>query len=180
MTSVANGYTAQISAVSSSSVSVGTYVSTSAAFAASTPFVLKCERSTDSTPVSVYPVNITPDTFVQTAGVINPVHFSASWGATATTACTAANTACAYLDQIGNYVSNITRGTSVGLYTLNAGKTYSKIKCASGQGLTSAAGLFTIKNPLSCNSCSAIPFITIDSGTNPIDSYGTLMCDAIP
>jgi len=99
--------------------------------------------------------------------------FSASYGATATTACTAASTACAYLNQIGTIVTNITRGASAGIYTMNLGKTYAKLKCTA----TVANGTSSRQaRDMRCDSCSSLVFNTQDSASTAADTQGTLIC----
>ena len=101
--------------------------------------------------------------------------FSVSYGATATTVCSASSTACAYLDQIGTAVSNITRGASAGLYTLNTIKTYTKLKCTSTLMLSS--GSPGNGSDLNCASTSSCSFVTGTSGIGTrADVYGTLIC----
>lgn len=129
---------------------------------------------------SVFVGNITPDTFVQTAGVINPVHFSLTYGTTdASTACTASP--CSYLNQIGNYITSVTR-SSLSNYVLNFTKTYSKVKCtgnfhAPGVDIANTSGAPI----LNCSNCSTLAFQTVKIHTSAdVDTTGTLMCDAIP
>jgi hypothetical protein len=99
--------------------------------------------------------------------------FSASYGATATTACTAPSTACAYLNQIGTVVTNITRGASAGIYTMNLGKTYAKLKCTA----TVANGTSSRQaRDMRCDSCSSLVFNTQDSASTAADTQGTLIC----
>lgn len=137
------------------------------------------KQSPDYTPQGVMPVNITPDTFVQTAGVINPVHFSVSYGTTnATTVCSASP--CSYLDQIGNYVTSVTR-SGTGVYSLNTTKTYSKLKCTMTSQNVANSNNNQANNITPCaGSCNAIVFRTTSLGNVADDSNGTLMCDAIP
>jgi hypothetical protein len=146
--------------------------------AANQNITIACQKqSPDYTPQGVLPVNITPDTFVQTAGVINPVHFSVSFGTTnATSPCIASP--CSYLDQIGNYVTSITGTGSP--YTVNFSKTFSKVKCLLNAN-ESVATVDLSSTYLSCSNCNSLTMQGMrTSSLTTQQIYGTLMCDAIP
>jgi hypothetical protein len=96
--------------------------------------------------------------------------FSVSYGATIVTNCTVSP--CAYLDQIGTIVNSITR-TSTGTYSLNLGKTYSKLKCSI---VAQSSGAYGFVSPMSCSSCSTLSFTTANYLSAAQDSYGTLIC----
>ena len=101
--------------------------------------------------------------------------FSVSYGTTnATTNCTASP--CSYLDQIGSAVSSITRA-SLGTYSINTVKTYSKLKCTLNVFNSPSNYLFG-PTPMTCSSCSSISFSTsVNSTSGGInDSFGTLIC----
>ena len=113
----------------------------------------------------------------ETPGTSRVETFSFSYGTTnATTVCSASP--CSYLDQIGNNVTNVTRG-GAGSYTLNLTKTYSKLKCTfSGDG---SAGYVAQGFGLSCSNCSTMPFNTRTAQTNTVnDAYGSMICQGIP
>ena len=140
-------------------------------------FTLKCQKgSQDYKPKTAKVASsIGVPTVPGLAGTTTAVDtFSVSYGATATTACTAASTACAYLDQIGTAVTNITRGASAGLYTINLGRTYTKFKCSinSGDGLTTPRA----SSVTACASCSSANFYTLNSAFAAADTLGTLIC----
>ena len=114
---------------------------------------------------------------ITTKGVNNPEFFSVSYGATATTACIV-NGACAFMDQIGNTVSSISR-TAQGSYSMVLGKVYSKIKCSLTAVSGTANGGATLTNPSAYNT-NTVTFSNGLQGTSAYDSYGTLHCHAIP
>lgn len=115
---------------------------------------------------------------ITTTGTGNSINtFSFSYGKTVSTACD--NTGlvntnqCAYLDQIGNIVSNITRN-STGSYTINLGKTYSKLKCT-GVFTGSALSVFDVLPQ--CSSCSSVSFQTKTTSSGVLtDTLGILDC----
>lgn len=115
---------------------------------------------------------------ITTTGTGNSIDtFSFSYGKTVSTACD--NTGlvntnqCAYLDQIGNIVSNITRN-STGSYTINLGKTYSKLKCT-GVFTGSALSVFDVLPQ--CSSCSSVSFQTKTTSSGVLtDTLGILDC----
>lgn len=113
---------------------------------------------------------------VTTTGAVNPQVFSFSYGTTnATTACTASP--CSYLDQIGNYVTSVTRGGS-GSYTANFGKTHSKVKCSIESNSPAGNG---ISGSIRCENCNSISFYTVNAnvaGLPFFDTYGTVNCHA--
>ena len=100
--------------------------------------------------------------------------FSVSYGATATTACTATNTLCAYNDQIGSDGGTVTHGASAGLYILNTTKTYTKLKCLFQNASNSIS--VRLGGISQCATCSALPFDTVTLAAASSDSVGTLMC----
>jgi hypothetical protein len=140
------------------------------------PFKIQCQKGTNDYKPKTAKVasSIGVPTVPGLAGTTTAVDtFSASYGATATTACTAPSTACAYLDQIGTVVTSITRNASAGIYTMNLGKTYSQLKCTA----TVANGTSSRQaRPMRCESCSSLVFNTQDSATTPADTQGTLIC----
>lgn len=105
--------------------------------------------------------------YAQTPGIATSSNqamdvFAVNYGTTnATTVCSASP--CSYLDQIGSAVTSVTR-SGTGAYSLNAARTYTKLKC-SFTGGTIVAG-----STASCAACSALTFATT------ADSYGTLLC----
>lgn len=120
----------------------------------------------------------------ETPGTSRVETFSFSYGKTATTVCDSTGLVntnqCAYLDQIGNNVTSVTR-TGTGNYVLNFTKTFSKLKCS----------LHTLRNPTgltfnalegggSCSSCSTRTLKTYDTAANPEDIFGTINCQGIP
>lgn len=110
----------------------------------------------------------------ETPGTSRVETFSFSYGTTnATTVCSASP--CSYLDQIGNNVTSVTRN-SVGSYTANLSKTYSKVKC----NINARSAAYLTTSPVRCENCSSISFGTDNTGGSVTDSYGTLHCQAIP
>lgn len=108
-----------------------------------------------------------------TPGASNQVEvFSFNFGTTdATTACSA--TPCSYLDQIGNAVTSVTRG-SAGAYTLNTVKTYVKLRCA--PLLTSWGAQNRISTGVSCDNCAGGAFFTYNTSISAADAYGGMNC----
>lgn len=96
--------------------------------------------------------------------------FSFSYGATATTVC--ASGTCAYLDQIGNYVSSVV-WTATGTYTINFNKTYTKLKCMTSLQIISEA---LSRNRVRCENCNSVQMITINSSNEAVNTFGTLYC----
>lgn len=115
---------------------------------------------------------------ITTTGTGNSIDtFSFSYGKTVSTACD--NTGlvntnqCAYLDQIGNIVSNITRNIT-GSYTINFGKTYSKLKCT---GVFTGSALAVFDALPQCSSCSSVSFQTKTTSSGALtDTLGILDC----
>jgi hypothetical protein len=112
---------------------------------------------------------------ILTTGAGNSIDtFSVSYGATATTSCTA-NAPCAYNDTIGTTGNFISHGVSTGIYTLNTSKTYSKLKCTVNCyfGTTGVC----ITTPINCSTCSTTTFTNTNYSSGATgDSYGTLYC----
>lgn len=118
----------------------------------------------------------------ETPGTSRVETFSVSYGKTATTVCDGTGLVntnqCAYLDQIGNAVTSITR-SSQGNYTMNTSRTYSKLKC-SGTSLNSASGDAWIRG-LRCENCASLSFTSVLYNTSGVvDTYGTILCQGIP
>lgn len=171
-------WTGGIQTVTNSSVSYT--VSSAGSGSAGTDVYLICQK----TGADYFPktAKVAVSTGVnRTDGVERPEIFSVSYGKTATTVCDGTGLVntnqCAYLDQIGNAVTSITR-SGTGDYALNTSKTYSKLKCGwSGTGPNQSL----IYSSIACSSCSSVSFSTVGraSGVGE-DTRGTLLCQGIP
>lgn len=131
-----------------------------------------------SSNVSWFTAKFTPSKWEGMFADRNPLSFSFSFGTTnATTVCSASP--CSYLDQIGSYVTSVTR-SGTGIYVANFSKTYSSLKCTAGFGGTVAdiGKLYTAD--LSCKSCNSLTISTARASTGAAsDSFGTLTCQAV-
>lgn len=164
-----------INSINSTSVTITSTNSNTGANVASVPLNLSCQKSgVDSKPKTAKVASSigVPTVPGITTEAIDTFSFNYG-GATINTICSASP--CAFLDQIGNAVSSVTR-SALAAYTLNTVKTYTKLKCnivANGSGGQPALAY----NALSCSSCNAIPFtgLLTTSGAQ-IDTYGTVMC----
>ena len=135
-------------------------------------FRIFCQKTgSDYTAPGVFISNLNPDGFNRTNGTTGLIdNFSFSYGTTnATTVCSASP--CSYLDQIGNYVTSVTRG-GAGNYTAVFSKTFTKVKCTQS-GLTATS--FSGAQYTRCENCSSMQFYT-GSGSTAADTYGNLMC----
>lgn len=100
--------------------------------------------------------------------------FSVSYGTTnLTTVCS--GTPC-FIDQIGTAVSSISRA-GTGSYSLNLGKTYTKLRCTANSSV--ATSNLGITDPITCNSCSTMGFITRNSAGGGVDTIGTISCQGL-
>jgi hypothetical protein len=99
--------------------------------------------------------------------------FALGFGTTATTSCSASP--CAYLDQIGNLVTSITR-TSAGNYTINFSKTYSKMKCSYPPTSSGATNMSLNNSRMSCENCSSFSFTTVNGSGTATDAHGSMYC----
>lgn len=102
----------------------------------------------------------------------------ATYGATATTACTTGT--CAYLDNIGaSLVTSVVWG-SLGHYTINFAKTYSKLKCYAVLGAAGSGGIVAFADSPNgqCTSCNSLAMSTGDSGAYR-NTNGTIFCTGI-
>ena len=139
------------------------------------PFVFTIiKANSDYTAPGVFISNLNPDGFNRTNGTTGLINnFSFSYGTTnATTVCS--DSPCSYLDQIGNYGTSVTR-ISTGQYSVNFGKTFTKLKCNSNVYQAAATGSKQAP-PIRCENCSSISFETNIPQVAYYDTYGTLVC----
>lgn len=108
-------------------------------------------------------------------GAINTEIFGVSFGNTIGTACTTAT--CAYMSQIGDRVSSVTR-TGVSNYVLNLNKTFSKVMC-SGNAYSGSQFLSSL-TPMNCINCNAVGLYAVNLGAAAVDYLATLTCIAQP
>ena len=112
----------------------------------------------------------------ETPGTSRVETFSVSYGTTnATTVCSASP---CFIDQIGNAVTSVTRG-SQGIYNVNFSKTYAKIKCT----VNAASGIQNVTtgtNPTGTNANSIQIITAVFGGSGVADTYGTILCQGIP
>jgi hypothetical protein len=104
---------------------------------------------------------------------------SISFGATSSTACSAASTTCAYNDAVGSTsAASVKRGASGGSYTIESSKTYAKLKCQFA-GFIPAVGpaVLSGNSTIGCSATASCAFTTVrpDLAT-ATDSFGTISC----
>ena len=111
-------------------------------------------------------------------GQANVKQFSFTYGTTnSSTVCSA--TPCSYLDQIGNYVTSVTRASG-GSYTVNLNQTFTKLKCTGDYGSTTGTGWMGRggSNLTSCSNCNSFSLTTISAAfSTGADTFGTLRCE---
>lgn len=114
----------------------------------------------------------------ETPGTSRVETFSVSYGETVNAICDGTGLVntnqCAYLDQIGNAVANVTR-VGLGEYTVNTVRNYSKLKCVLIMG-----NPVTFTTTYIINSTSNTFSFTTTNASTKIDTYGTIMCQGIP
>lgn len=174
-----NGYIMSFQPGSSSTSSL-VFNGTNAGVSTAQGFTLKCQKGSQDykpkTAKAATSIGVPTVPGITTTGTGNLIDtFSVSYGTTnATTICSA--TPCSYLDQIGTVVSSITRA-SVGVYSLNLGKTYSKLKCVINSLIPgSAPSTIGGSNLLQCANCSSVAFTTLSGTTTAADSIGVVDC----
>ena len=96
--------------------------------------------------------------------------FSVSYGTTnASTVCSASP---CFIDQIGTIVSSITR-SGTGTYVLNLNKTYSKLKCSQ---VVLGTAVYALSQPIQCSSCNSANFVSANTSSAALDTFGTIIC----
>lgn len=169
-------YAFRVSSISSSSVSVESYNTTTGNPVASGKFFLRCSKTgTDNKPKTVVVSPLQGYVKVPGAENLNVESFSVSYGTTnATTVCSASP--CSYLEQIGSAVTSIT--VAANIYTINFARTYTEVRCTgnhAGAGVVATNGT-TIPQ---CNSgtCNSVTFNVANSNSGAtIAGFGTLYC----
>lgn len=163
----------RIEAVSSSSVSLRTTVSTSGADLANQPFTLSCQKAGDYTPKTAKvatSIGVPTVPGIVGSGVGERIDtFTISYGQS-TVANLCSSSPC-FVDQIGNAVMSVTR-SAAGTYSINTAKTYAKLKCI-GNVVGANVQMF---DPMTCANCSAMPVVSRVTGGGATDSWGTLHC----
>jgi hypothetical protein len=115
----------------------------------------------------------TTNEMVRTIGTTTPVLFSAAYGTTnSTTVCSASP--CSYFDQIGSYVTSITR-TGAGAYSLNLNQTFQTVNCTHAPR-NPAVTVWAGQSILHCKNCSSLSFSSISFSNIPTDSHGSIVC----
>jgi hypothetical protein len=177
-TVASNAYGVKQNPNTTTTTAVGfTSINTNSGSATSLPILIKCQKGTNDykpkTAKVATSIGIPTVPGITTTGSGNLIDtFSFSYGTTnATTVCSASP--CSYLDQIGSAVTSVTR-TGTGAYTINFGKTYTKLKCTS----SSVGAVAGTQDPITCtSSCSSVSFITRATTTGSAqDNYGTVYC----
>lgn len=164
---------AQVVSVSPTQIVVRTFVPhpTAVQVNATASFVVELTRSSDYTAPGVFVGNVSGN-LNKTEGTSGVELFSFSYGTSnATTVCSASP--CSYLDQIGSYVTSVTRGAT-GNYTANFSKTFAKLKCV-GVSMTSQIAPIS-QGAITCTNCSSLSFQTGNPASAYYDTYATLMC----
>jgi len=106
-------------------------------------------------------------------GVSKPVNFSFFYGSAGATFCT---TSPCTVDQIGNIVTSMTRG-SAGNYTINLDRTYSKVQCTYNGLSSGATSMGVSPTLLKCSNCSSLSIATQIPPAGAIaDTLGSLVC----
>lgn len=176
-TATASDYIVTVTSTTSSTVQVDTATDAGGAVAGSVN--IKCQKiGVDFKPKTAKvatSIGVPTVPGISTSGTGNSIDtFSVSFGATSSTACTAASTNCAYNDTIGTTGNYVFRTASAGQYTLFLSKTYAKLKCTGN-----AVGASTITlQPIYCtSSCNSASIVAQNSQTGAsTDVYGTIYC----
>lgn len=101
--------------------------------------------------------------------------FMLTYGATASTSCTTANTICPYNNSIGAGASVSKRNTA-GTFTLSMPRTYVNFKCV-GDVVAPGVSLATINSVVpECTNCNSVQFETANLSNVNVDTRGTLYC----
>lgn len=144
------------------------------------PVNINCQRAAaDFKPKTVVVSPLQGYVKVPGAENLNVEMFKLTYGATSSTSCTAANTLCAYNNNIAGSGITVSKRATAGLYTVNMPRQYTNFKCT-GNVVAPGVSLALINSVTpECTNCSSVNFETASLSNTNVDTKGTLDCTGV-